>query len=123
MLFLLFQACQSGNKRVDEDLQKHLADSLSEIRIDSAYKAINRNCETLMVHRVPLLVKMLVQKDSLGMRKQLDSTAVYHDADKKVENVIRLLRAECDSSLLRETYKRWRLLQRPKPVRYKRKKA
>lgn len=101
---------------------QHYQDSLSEARIDSAYMEIRKNCDTLMVYQVPNMVDSLL-KDSVLVFRFFDRDSLYSDADKKVEKVIRQLQADCHSSLLKETYRRALLRQRPKPVRRKKSKA
>jgi hypothetical protein len=111
---------ETGKGRPELEIQ-HVADSLSEVRIDSAYAAIKSQCDTMMVHQVPLMVDSLL-KDSALLLHFFDTGKLYSDADEKVEKVIRQLKSDCDSSLLKETYRRARLLQKLKPkLRQKRK--
>ncbi len=98
---------------------QHLKDSVSEARIDSAYASIKKQCDTLMVYQVPQMVDSFL-KDSALLQKFFDTNFVYRDADKKVEKVIRQLRADCDSSLQKETYRKALLRPKAKPVRRKR---
>ena len=122
--FLLLQSCKTGNNNKAEEEKKLLqADSLSEARIDSAYAAINNACDTLLVHEVPKMVELLKSKDTNAIRKIFDTAVLFVDADKKVEKVIRQLKADCDSSLLKETYRRLRLLPKQGPVLHKKVKA
>lgn len=121
MLFS-FLSCNSGENRSPEAEILHYADSVSEKRIDSAYLAITSNCDTLLLYQVPAMVDSLL-KDSLSVYRFFDSSERFTDADKKVEKVIRQLQADCDSSLLTETYKRARLRQKAKPVRHTKAKA
>lgn len=97
-------------------------DSLSESRIDSAYAAIKNSCDTLMIYQVPRMVDSLL-KDSALLQHFFDTGDLYTDADKKVEKVIRQLQAECDTSLLKETYRRARLQQQIKTKRHPKRKA
>lgn len=117
----LFLGCNEPKKDVPglEDL--HYADSASEARIDSAYAAIRANCDTLIKYKAPAMADSLL-KDSASVKKLFD-TVLYRDADKKVERVIRQLQADCDSNLLKETYRIARLRQKAKPVRHKKAKA
>jgi hypothetical protein len=101
---------------------QHNMDSVSEARIDSAYAVIKAGCDTLMVHQVPMMVDSFL-KDPALLNGFFDTKQLYLDADKKVEKVIRLLQAECDSSLQKETYRRARLRQQLKPQRHKKLKA
>ena len=94
-------------------------DSVSEARIDSAYKAIKSNCDTLMVYRIPQMVDSFL-KDAALLQTFFDTNNVYYDADKKVEKVIRQLKADCDSNLQKETYRKARLQHKLKPLRRKR---
>ena len=116
-------ACKMGTNREQEDESVQKKDSISEARIDSAYLAINNACDTALLHIVPRLTDSLLRGDSIYLKTFFDSVALYTDADKKVEKVVRQLKADCDSNLLKETYKRVRLLQRPKPRLHKKAKA
>ena len=121
--YLILVSCHSGGYDQEEDKQMRKEDSLSEKRIDSAYRAIGQNCDCLMVQRVPLMLKLLNTKDTTGVYKCLDTNTGFTDTDKKLEKVVRLLKADCDSNLLRETYKRSRLLQVTAQHGYKKKKV
>ncbi len=118
----LFLGCSDGQKPPSLTDTQHDADSVSEARIDSAYAAIKQNCDTLLVYQVPKMVDSLL-KDSALLQNFFNSGQVYQDADQKVEKVIRQLQADCDSSLLKETYRIARLRQKLKPVRHKKLKA
>ena len=72
----------------------------------------------MMVYQVPQMVDSLL-KDSALVFAFFNTNNLYTDADEKVEKVIRQLQADCDSNLLKETYKRARLRQKLKPVRRK----
>lgn len=121
-VFILFSGCRQKKQGASEAEILHAADSVSEWRIDSAYAAIKSNCDTLMVHQVPAMVDSLL-KDSALVSRFFDSAAKYTDADKKVEKVIRQLQADCDSNLLKETYRRAQLRQKAKPKLRKKGKA
>lgn len=114
----LFAACADEENKMTALEKQRIKDSISEARIDSAYAIIKSNCDTLMVHQVPQMVDSLL-KDSALLQTFFDSTKIFSDADKKVEKVIRQLQADCDSNLLRETYRRALLQKRSKPVRRK----
>ena len=114
--------CSSGVDKASEPEIQRIADSLSEVRIDSAYAAIKSNCDTLIVRQVPQMVDSLL-KDSALLQHFFDTADLYRDADKKVEKVIRQLKAECDSNLLKETYKIARLRQKLKPKRQTKRKV
>lgn len=75
-----------------------------------------------MLYQVPAMVDSLL-KDSLSVFHFFDPSKRFTDSDKKVEKLIRQLQADCDSSLLKETYKRARLRQKVKPVRRTKAKA
>ena len=112
----LLLACNNNDKPVKErTLQTR--DSLSEAKIDSAYKVITDQCDTLMVKLVPVMVDSLLKNDSFKLNKFFDTQTVY-TGDEKAEKIIRQLRADCDSNLLKETYKRRRLLPISKPKRF-----
>ena len=124
LFFLLLQSCKTAdNSREAEEENRLRADSVSEARIDSAYVTISKNCDTLLVHEVPLMVELLKKKDTNAVRKLFDTVALYIDADKKVEKVIRQLKADCDANLLKETYRRLQPRPKPVPVRHKKAKA
>ncbi|MBL7703189.1 MAG: hypothetical protein JNM14_13130 [Ferruginibacter sp.] len=97
---------------------QRIKDSVSETRIDSAYAIIKDRCDTLMVYQVPQMVDSLL-KDSALLQTFFNNTPLFTDADKKVEKVIRQLQADCDSNLLKETYRRALLQKQSKPVRRK----
>jgi len=114
----LFSGCAEVEKPQTELEVQRIKDSISEARIDSAYAAITSECDTLMVHQVPVMVELFF-KDSAFLQEFFDSAYLYTDADKKVEKVIRQLQADCDSNLQRETYRRALLRPKPKTVRRK----
>ncbi len=118
LIFLgsLAAGCADKKNDNDEDVLLHRADSLSEARIDSAYIAIKDSCDELLVHKVPRFVDSLLKGDTAFMNRFFDSIPLFNDADKKVEKIVRQLQADCDTSLQRETYKKARLLRRPKRV-------
>ena len=116
MFFLLLQSCKTGSNRNEEENNNNRSDSISEARIDSAYTAINNACDTLLVHKVPEMVKLMIKKDTNAFRRIFDSSVLYNDSDKKVEKVIRQLKADCDSDLLKETYKQLHLRKNTKPI-------
>lgn len=113
-IIFLFLGCNEPKKEVPELEVLHYTDSTSEARIDSAYAAIRSNCDTLLKYKAPVMADSL-QKDSTSLKKFFD-TALYTDADKKTERVIRQLQADCDSNLLKETYRIARLRKQAKPV-------
>lgn len=113
-IIFLFLGCNETKKEVPELEVLHYADSTSEARIDSAYAAIRSNCDTLLKYKAPVMADSLL-KDSTSL-KRFFAAALYTDADEKVERVIRQLQADCDSNLLRETYRIVRLRQRAKPA-------
>ncbi|MBK8608593.1 MAG: hypothetical protein IPL84_01190 [Chitinophagaceae bacterium] len=117
-LMLLVYGCGEGDTHMTTLETQHIKDSLSEARIDSAYMAIRSNCDTMLVYQVPQMVDSWL-KDSALLAHFFDNDQVYHDQDKKVEQVIRQLQADCDSNLLKETYRRARLRQKLKPARHK----
>ena len=115
--------CNSIADKNPEPKNMHLQDSLSEARIDSAYAAIKNACDTALLHVVPRLTDSLMKGDTAYLEIFFNSTSLYNDADKKVEKVVRLLKADCDSNLLKETYKRAQHLQKAMRVRHKKLKA
>ena len=124
-LFLLALACiylPGCNSKGDENPEPkdmHLEDSISEARIDSAYIAINNACDTAILHIVPRLADSLLKKDTAYLQAFLDSVSVYNDPDKKVEKVVRQLKSDCNSNLLKETYKTAQRLQKARRGRHK----
>ena len=113
-----FCGCTDGESRPTALEIQHYKDSVSEARIDSAYAEIRSNCDTMMVYQVPKMVDSML-KDSALVFAFFNTKNLYTDADEKVEKVIRQLQADCDSNLLKETYKRARLRQKLKPMRRK----
>jgi len=109
--------CNAPETGPSEQEIQHYNDSVSELRIDSAYREIKMACDTMMVYQVPKMVDSLL-KDSALLQSFFDSNNIYIDADKKTEKVIRQLKADCDSSLLKETYRRARLQQKLKPKQH-----
>lgn len=84
-------------------------DSLSEMRIDSAYAEIRKACDSLLVTQVPLWVDTLIADST--RRIKFGTNLSYLDSNTKVEKVIRQLLADCDSNLRKETYRKVRLLR------------
>lgn len=121
-VFISVWGCSGGEETASTRENQHVKDSLSETRIDSAYAAIRNNCDTMMVYLVPQMVDSFL-KDSALLQTFFDTNNVYSDADNKAEKVIRQLLAECDSNLLKETYRRARLRQKLKQVRRKKQKV
>jgi hypothetical protein len=119
---ILFYGCAEVEKHQSELALQHIKDSISEARIDSAYAAINSECDTLMVYQVPQMVDSLL-KDPALLKTFFDSTQLFIDADKKAEKVIRQLQADCDSNLQRETYRRALLRPKLKPKLHPKRKA
>lgn len=115
---LVFFSCKYKEKEPSAELVQHYRDSVSEARIDSAYKAIKSRCDTQMLYQVPIMVDSFLKNPAL-VTKFFDTANIYTDADKKVEKVIRQLLADCDSNLLKETYKIARYRQQLKPQRHK----
>ena len=97
-------------KMLEEALRRE--DSLSEVRIDSANISIKNECDTLLKYKVPALADAVIKKDTFSIRQFSDSLCTYHDKNRKVEKVILRLKADCIASLLKETYKRARKLQK-----------
>ena len=120
-VIILCCGCWGGDMVPTEIEIQRVADSLSEARIDSAYAAIKSQCDTMIVYQVPQMVDSLL-KDSALLQTFFDAGKPYSDSDKKVEKVIRQLQADCDSNLLKETYRIARQQQKLKPkLRTKRK--
>jgi hypothetical protein len=120
--FFCFCGCSGREGQPAAATIQHIRDSVSEARIDSAYAAIRTNCDTMMVYRAPQMADSLL-KDTALLHVFFDSIPQYRDADKKVEKVIRQLQADCDSNLLKETYRIARLRQKLKPAPHKKLKA
>lgn len=61
-LLLLLLGCQNrqDNERYQQLLRQQV-DKAAEARIDSANAAIQRRCDSLLVHQVPLLADSIVQ--------------------------------------------------------------
>lgn len=110
----LFGCDEPKNEGPDLPRLRH-TDSLSEARIDSAYTAIRSNCDSLIRIKAKAMADSLL-KDSTYLLHYFDTIKPFNDADEKVERVVRQLRSDCDSSLLRETYRIARLQKRSKPA-------
>ncbi len=121
-IIILIYSCDRGKTMPTEQEIQHDKDSVSEARIDSAYLEINTACDTMLVNRLPQMVDSFL-KDSVLFLSFLSKADLYRDSDKKVEKVIRQLQADCDSSLLKETYKIARLRQKLKTKQHKKGKA
>ncbi len=116
---LLLYGCNYEEKTPSVQQMQHSQDSLSETRIDSAYREIKMNCDTMMVYQVPAMVDSFL-KDPALLQTFFDTGYHYTDVDEKVEKVVRQLLADCDSNLLKETYKIARLRQKLKQKQRKR---
>jgi hypothetical protein len=114
-------SCTQAGKEDTGLASQHFKDSVSEARIDSAYQAIKSRCDTLVVHQVPAMVDSLL-KDTALLQHFFDTGKTFVDADKKVEKVVRQLQADCDSNLLKETYRKALLRPKIKPLRHKKQK-
>jgi Leucine-rich repeat (LRR) protein len=121
-VIILFWACSGADKRRNQLEMEHIKDSVSEARIDSAYSIIKDQCDTLMVYQVPKMVDSLL-KDPALLQNFFNTNNLYIDVDKKVEKVIRQLQADCDSNLLKETYRIALQRQKLKPKLQRKRKA
>jgi hypothetical protein len=121
-VIILLWGCVGQDKAQPEFEMQRIKDSVSEARIDSANDAIKSQCDTLMVYQVPKMADSLL-KDSALLRHFFDTTELYNDADEKVEKVVRQLQADCDSNLLKETYRIAQLRQKLKPKLQTKRKA
>jgi len=121
LFFIFFQwGCQSGNNtRISDEAAGRIHDSIVERRIDSAYAAIRANCDTDMVHIVPMLTDSLLKGDSNFVSAYINARLTFTDSDKKVEKVVRQLLVDCSANLLKETYKRAQILQRSTKQRHR----
>jgi len=115
--------CEPQQKRGDGDADRHYTDSISEVRIDSAYRAISDSCDSMRIHKLPQFTDSLMRGDTAFMNNFFDSAVLFHDADQKVEKVVRQLKGDCDTNLRRETYKRARLLLKVKRSLHTKRKA
>jgi hypothetical protein len=126
LLLLLPVSCASNrDPEIEMNELKRKTDSLAENAIDSAYSAIKNECDTAMRYLPTAVsesgyIKTLISKkekiaDStlrlvLG-KIMLDSTfqrgrsILYPVEFEKVNKVIKALKDECDTSLLKETYR------------------
>ena len=104
----------TGDSEKDKDAALHIADSLSEARIDSAFEAIKDSCDTLTVHLVPRFVDSLTKGDTTYMDSVFNSRSIFIDNNKKVEKIVRQLQVDCDSALRRKAFKRVELMKRSK---------
>ena len=115
-LLVTLMACNNAAEDHTKEDRIRIADAASEAIIDSAYTAINRQCDSLRQFKVPIMADSLLKNDSLDLNIFFD-TSLYINKDEKAEKVIRQLQADCDSSLQKETYKIYRQQQRSKPKR------
>jgi len=120
---IVFCSCNQKSKSNTDDEAGHLADSLSEARIDSAYVAIKNECDTALLQLAPVLADSLQAGDSGCVKAYFSSRKPFSDADEKVERVVRQLKSDCDSNLLKETYRRVQLLKVPGSPRHKKRKV
>lgn len=72
---LLFGCKYEKNKPSVEQIQ-HYQDSVSEARIDSAYKEIKTQCDTLMVYQVPVMVDSFL-KNPVLVNSFFDTAYLY----------------------------------------------
>jgi hypothetical protein len=114
-VIIFLGGCSEADRTQPALEMQRIKDSVSEARIDSAYLFIKSNCDTLMLYQVPKMVDSLL-KDTNLLHQFFDTNHNYVDTDKKVEKVIRQLQADCDSNLLKETYRIARLRQKLKPM-------
>jgi len=112
--FLLFLGCEEPPEKGPDLLALHHSDSLSEARIDSAWAVIRANCDTMITKKAKVLADSLLI-DSNYLLRYFGNRTPFRDEDKKVERVVRQLQADCDSSLLKETYRITRQQKRSKP--------
>ena len=90
---MIFLGCKNKDIGPTAEQVQHYRDSVSEARIDSAYKEIKTHCDTLMIYQVPLMVDSFL-KDPFLVNSFFDTAYLYIDADKKVEKVVRQLQAD-----------------------------
>ena len=120
-MVLVFNACTGQDAPVVNYDSLRSRDAASEAKIDTMYAVIKRDCDSLLQFKVPALADSLLKQDSLAITAVIDTS--YTDADEKAARVIRQLKADCNASLLKETYKRWRQLKAQGSKRHNRKKA
>ncbi len=127
---ICFLAVFTGCSHTDDTgkqqaLENRRIDSLTEVSIDSAYRIIRQNCDTSLKYAAPLMAdsisNMLLSEpekftDSMLVavtKKMLGSADTLSESPNvvpaKAANIIALLKADCDSSLLKETYTQARL--------------
>gem|GEM_PF-5336397 len=58
-------ACNTQDPEEDLIRYNERLDSLASRRIDTAYKDLSRNCDTLIKYRLPQIVDSLLKEDSL----------------------------------------------------------
>lgn len=108
--------CKHPKNQASEELLLNFRDSITETRIDSAYRQIKTDCDSLIVYQVPKMVDSFLRNPA-SMSAFFDTANQFFDEDLKLEKVVRLLKADCDSSLLKETYRRAQLQQKLKKRR------
>lgn len=116
IIFVLTVLHGCDDRAKDADNAQRKMDILVEHRIDSAYEAIAAECDSMLINKVPEWAVSLAEKDSTSMHVFFTTERqLYNDTNKKIEKVVRQLKKECDSNLLKETYKRALQLQQLKP--------
>ena len=120
---VLTGGCGPDHKVDDIDADRRRADSISEVRIDSAYKAISDSCDSMRMHKLPRFADSLIKGDTAYMNAFFDSGGLFQDVDQKVEKVVRQLKADCDTNLRRETYKTAQHLQKARRSPHKQRKV
>lgn len=129
IIFLLLAGCHSSpDKQQDQLYLEHIADSTTEASIDSAYAVIKNNCDTMLKYNVPLMADSITKnilhsknnqpKDSSLIITVDSFMKMYNGIREKIQGnysekaitVIRQLKADCDTSLQKETYNRVRQL-------------
>jgi hypothetical protein len=72
-LLVLLAGCYNpiDQEQYGQQLRRRV-DNLAEARIDSAYRAIQQRCDSLLLHRVPLWADSLAKaiRDSADKKKQ-----------------------------------------------------
>lgn len=112
---LLINACNNHNRMTEKEKMQRLNDSVTEVRIDSIYKVILSECDTLRKYRVPQLAQSLLQKDTIKLKKFNDSLCFFSDSVPKVEKVVQQLKLDCDANLIKETFALAQRLKQVKP--------
>lgn len=105
-------SCHNNQQQYKIDAET-VKDAASERIIDSFNTIINKNCELAVLNEAPALAQKIVSGDTAAVFNYFSQKHRYADTVEKVQKVITALQNECDSNLLKETYRIVQQLQTP----------